>query len=109
MEEYLLCKNDQLCSRVAEVFEIKSYTIKKMTFPTLIEKLCKKTEKIKAQSKKEINYWIERIKEMELKESMKLEKDQNKVENLKSGEKEIIQQLEIQVSEHREKVQRINF
>ena len=104
MEEYLYCRNDQLCSRVTEAFEIKSYTIKKMTFPTLIEKLCKKMEELKEQSKKEINSWIEKIKEMELKESLKYEEHQNKVENLQSGEKEIIQQLENEVAKHKEKV-----
>ena len=104
MEEYVICKNEELCSRITGAFEIKSYYFNKMTFPTIVEKLCKRTEELKAQSKKEIDIYIEKIKEMELKESLRCEEHLKKVENLQSEEKKLIQQLESEVAKHKEKV-----
>lgn len=109
LEEYFFCRNEQLCSGVTEAFELKRYAIKKMTYPKLIKKLCKKIQELKAQSKTEINYWIEKIKEIELKESLKHEEHQKKAENNQIGEKEIIQQLENDLAKHKEKVKRLKF
>lgn len=104
MDEYLSCGNEQLCIRVAEVFELKSYTIKNMTFPILIEKICQKTEELKNKSKREIDGLDERMKNMEKAESLRVEEFKNKIKYLQSGENALIMQLKNEITKHKDKV-----
>ena len=104
MDEYLSCGNEQHCIRVAEVFELKSYTIKNITFLTLIEKICQKTEELKNKSKREIDGLVDTMKNMEKAESLRIEELKNKIKYLQSGENVLIMQLQNEITKHKDKV-----
>ena len=90
--------------RITAAFEIKSYTIKNMIFPTLIETLCKKAESLKSRTKNEIDSLLEKIDGLEMKITEMSEQFKNKVENISNGDHELIEEMEKETMKLKEKV-----
>ena len=42
LENYLFCTDEKMCRSIQSAFDLKIYAIKNMTFPSIIEELCKR-------------------------------------------------------------------
>ena len=100
----MFCVNEELCMRIAAAFEIKSYNIKNMIFPTLVETLCKKAESLKSKTKVEIDSLLEKIDGLEKNITDMSEEIKNKVENIHNGDHELIEEMEKETMKLKEKV-----
>lgn len=65
LENYLFCTDEKMCRSIQSAFDLKIYAIKNMTFPSIIEELCKKAEIIKNHSQNEIERLLTKIEDLE--------------------------------------------
>lgn len=95
--------------RITAAFEIKSYTIKSMIFPTLVETLCKKAENLKSKNKYEIDSLLEKINGLEMNITEMSEQIKNKAQNIYNGDRELMEEMEKEIMSLKEKVIKYDF
>lgn len=104
LESYLFCIDEQLCTKITAAFDIKSFKIKNMIFPHLIEKLCQKAEFKKLQSKTEIESLLSKIETLEKNYLTKSSELKNYTQNLHSNENAMKIHFEKEISKMKDRV-----